>query len=79
VICSKAFGAAIMFLVLYHELIIEKGGVQLLINYVQKSWNIIYGLVQEFQDKSNNFDLSHLELLIVHVYFFTFSVEALYS
>ena len=76
---SKAFGAAIMFLVLHHELFIEKCVVQLLINYVQKSWHIINGLVQKLQDKSDYFYLSHPEFLIVHVYFNTFTVETLNS
>lgn len=55
-ICGKAFGAAIMFLVLCHELGIEKYVIQLFIDYVQKSRHVVHGLVQELQDERNYFD-----------------------
>lgn len=66
-----------MFLILDHELFIEKDVVQLLINNVQKCWHVIHCLVQKLQDKSNDFYSCQLEFLIVHVHFFTFGVEAL--
>jgi hypothetical protein len=46
-VCGKAFRAAIMLLVLFEELSIEKYVVKLLIDYVQKSWHVVYGLIQE--------------------------------
>ena len=68
-----------MLLVFCHELVVEKGGVQLLVNYVQECWHVVYSFVQELQDKSDHFYFSRLELFIVHVYFFTFRIETLYS
>ena len=76
---GKAFGAAIMFLILCHELLFEEYVVQLLINYVQKSWHVVYGFVQELQDKVDDFNRGGLEFLIVHFSFLTLRVKALQS
>jgi hypothetical protein len=49
-VSGEAFGTAIMLLVLCHELVDEEGGVQLLVNYVQECWHVVYSFVQELQD-----------------------------